>query len=57
MVSVKVESIMKKKQSSRVIDLSEGLMKWDTNADVVTNLNALGTCEFGVSYAEDLKLE
>lgn len=42
MVSVKVESIMKKKQSSRVIDLSEGLMKWDTNSNVVSNLNNLG---------------
>ena len=42
MVSVKVESIMKKKQSARVIDLSESLMKWDTNSDVASNLSGLG---------------
>jgi hypothetical protein len=42
MVSVKVESIMKKRQSSRVIDLSESLMKWDTNSDVVSNISNLG---------------
>ena len=44
MVSVKVESIMKKAQSSRVMELSEVLLKWDTNGDVTSNLADLGTC-------------
>lgn len=47
MVSVKVESIMKNAQSSRASDLSESLMKWDTNSDVVSNLNNLGTYNNG----------
>lgn len=42
MVSVKVESIMKKAQSDRVIELSEALIKWDPNKQVAANLNKLG---------------
>jgi len=42
MVSVKVESIVKKSQSARVMDLSEALIKWDSNQDAATNLTNLG---------------
>jgi len=42
MVSVKVESIMKKEQSSRVIELSKILIKWDSNDNVINNLTNLG---------------
>ena len=42
MVSVKVESNMKKAESSRVMELSEILIKWDPNGDIPTNLEDLG---------------
>lgn len=42
MVSVKVESNMKKAESSRVVELSEILIKWDPNGDIPTNLTDLG---------------
>lgn len=42
MVSVKVETITKKAQSARIIELSGTLMKWDPNFSVTDNLSKIG---------------
>ena len=39
MVNVKVESLMRKSESARVIELSEILMRWDHSHSVAHNLN------------------
>jgi hypothetical protein len=38
MVNVKVESLMRKAESARVIELSETLMRWDHSHSVAHNL-------------------
>ncbi|CAB9512453.1 Phytochrome-like protein cph1 [Seminavis robusta] len=54
MVSVKVESIMKKAQSVRVIELSEALIKWDPNEDVACNISNLGAALLHILDADVL---
>ena len=45
MVSVKVESMMKKEESDRVIKLSETMIKWVPHEDAASNLSSFGTFE------------
>ena len=46
MVSVKVESLMRKAESARVMELSETFMKWDQSHSLAYNLTNYGTYFF-----------
>lgn len=46
MLSVKMEAIIKKSQSLRIIELSETLMQWKQELCVTSNLRKYGTNGF-----------
>jgi hypothetical protein len=42
MVSVKMEAILKRAQSARIVELSEAMMQWNQETCTITNLQNLG---------------